>query len=158
MKKVIRINENDLNIIVSKVLNENTSLQDKILKTIDRIGLIKTLKSVGYKTFNDILPEYFNNRDTKIKLISTITENGLDSYEVFDTDIEDERRDFDEDGYEIDYITYIEGDYVTITTYKYDEDDNQIDEVWDSFTVNLEDLRYEIIDLIFHNIVNKLFK
>ena len=158
MKKVIRINENDLNIIVSKVLNENTSLQDKILKTIDRIGLIKTLKSVGYKTFNDILPEYFNNRDTKIKLISTITENGLDSYEVFDTDIEDERRDFDEDGYEIDYITYIEGDYVTITTYKYDEDDNQIDEVWDSFTVNLEDLRYEIIDLIFHKMVNKLFK
>ena len=157
MKK-IRLTENDLNIIVSKVLNENTSLQDKILKTIDRIGLIKTLKSVGYKTFNDILPEYFNNRDTKIKLISTITENGLDSYEVFDTDIEDERRDFDEDGYEIDYITYIEGDYVTITTYKYDEDDNQIDEVWDSFTVNLEDLRYEIIDLIFHKMVNKLFK
>ena len=158
MKKVIRLSENDLTNIVNKVLNENTTLQDKILKTIDRIGLIKTLKSVGYKTFNDILPEYFNNRDTKIKLISTITENGLDSYEVFDTDIEDERRDFDENGYEIDYITYIEGDYVTITTYKYDEDDNQIDEVWDSFTVNLEDLRYEIIDLIFHKMVNKLFK
>ena len=158
MKKVIRINENDLNIIVSKVLNENTTLQDKILKTIDRIGLIKTLKYVGYKKFNDILPDYFNNRDTKIKLISTITENGLDSYEVFDTDIVYERHDLDYGEYEIDYITYIEGDYVTITTYKYDDDDNQIDEVWDSFTVKIEDLRYEIIDLIFHNMVNKLFK
>lgn len=157
MKK-IRLTENDLNIIVKRVINENTSLQDKILKTIDRIGLIKTLKSVGYKTFNDILPEYFNNRDTKIKLISTITENGLDSYEVFDTDIVYERHDLDYGEYEIDYITYIEGDYVTITTYKYDENDKQIDEVWDSFTVNLEDLRYEIIDLIFHKMVNKLFK
>ena len=48
MKK-IRLTENDLNIIVSKVLNENTSLQDKLLKTIDRIGVVKTIESIGYK-------------------------------------------------------------------------------------------------------------
>ena len=156
MKKVIRINENDLNIIVSKVLNENTSLQDKLFKTIDRIGLLKTIESIGYNTFNDILPDYFQDRNNKIKLISTITEDGIHAYEIIDSDIKIDERD-EWDGKEADYITYFNGDYVTITTYGFDEGDFMIDDPVDDWSVNLVDLRSKIIDLIFYKMVNKLF-
>jgi hypothetical protein len=139
------------------LINESSSLQDKLIKTIDRIGLIKTLKSVGYKTFINILPEYFNDRDKKIDVIKEITEDGFAIYEVFDSDIEIERYDED-DFYEIDYITYIEGEDIFISTYRYDGAGNQIDEPWDSFTINIYDLKHEIIDSLFDSIGNKFFK
>jgi hypothetical protein len=152
----VRLRENDLTNIVKRVITENTSLQDKLFKTIDRIGLLKTIESIGYNTFNDILPDYFQVRNNKIKLISTITEDGIHAYEIIDSDIKIDERD-EWDGKEADYITYFNGDYVTITTYGFDEGDFMIDDPVDDWSVNLVDLRSKIIDLIFHKMVNKLF-
>ena len=158
MKK-IRLTENDLNIIVSKVLNENTSLQDKLLKTIDRIGVVKTIESIGYKTFKKVLPDYNISKVDKIDILNSIPEikEGVALYDLIYGDIEVESRETDE-GEEIDYITYIEDGYVTISTYEYDMDGEMSDDAINDYSMKLEELDNDIINKLFIRIVNNYFK
>jgi hypothetical protein len=158
MRKVIKLTENDLTNIVKRVINENMSPREKILKKIGSIGLVDTIKLIGYNGFNKILPDYFQDRDNKIKFISEISEDGVALYEILDSDFEIDVRD-EWDGKEADYITYINGDYVTIATYEFDDEGNMIEyPPTDDWTTNLNDLRPEIIDLLFEKMVNKIFK
>jgi len=157
MRKVIKLTENDLTNIVKRVIIENMSPQEKILKKIDSVGLVETIKLIGYDTFDKILPEYFQDRDNKIKLISEVGQDGVAIYEIIDGDIEIDVRD-EWDGKEADFITYINGDDVTIATYRFDEDGDMFEDPDDDWSVNLNDLRYEIIDLLFEKLVNKIFK
>jgi hypothetical protein len=158
MRKVIKLTENDLTNIVKRVINENMTPQEKILKKIGSIGLVDTIKLIGYNGFNKILPDYFQDRDNKIKFISEISEDGVALYEILDSDFEIDVRD-EWDGKEADYITYINGDYVTIATYEFDDEGNMIEyPPTDDWTTNLNDLRPEIIDLLFEKMVNKIFK
>lgn len=157
MSKVIKLTENDLTNIVKRVINENMSPQEKILKKIDSVGLVEIIKLIGYNTFNKILPEYFQDRNNKIKLISEVGQDGVAIYEIIDGDIEIDVRD-EWDGKEADFITYINGDDVRIATYRFYEDGDMFEDPDDDWSVNLNDLRYEIIDLLFEKLVNKIFK
>jgi len=158
MKRIIKLTENDLTNIVKRVINENISPQEKLLKKINSIGLVETIKLIGYNTFDKILPDYFQDRDNKIKFISEVSEDGVALYEILDGDFEIDVRD-EWDGKEADYITYINGDYVTIATYEFDDEGNMIEyPPTDDWTTNLNDLRPEIIDLLFEKMVNKIFK
>ena len=158
MKK-IRLTENDLNIIVSKVLNENTSLQDKLFKTIDRIGVVKTIESIGYKTFKKVLPDYNISKIDKIDILNSIPEikEGVALYDLIYGDIEVESRETDE-GEEIDYITYIEDGYVTISTYELLKDGEMSDDAINDYSMKLEELDNYIINILFIRIVNNYFK
>jgi hypothetical protein len=156
MKRIIKLTENDLTNIVKRVINENMTPQEKILKKIDSVGLVETIKLIGYDGFDKILPDYFQDRDNKIKFISEVSEDGVALYEILDGDFEIDVRD-DWDGKEADFITYINGEYVTIATYRFDEDGDKFDEFIDDWTTNLNDLRPEIIDLLFEKMVTKLF-
>ena len=158
MRKVIKLTENDLTNIVKRVINENMSPREKILKKINSVGLIDTIKLIGYNAFDKILPEYFQDRDNKIKFISEVSEDGVALYEILDSDFEIDVR-YEWDAKEADYITYINGDYVTIATYEFDDEGNMIEyPPTDDWTTNLNDLRPEIIDLLFEKMVNKIFK
>ena len=158
MRKVIKLTENDLTNIVKRVINENMSPREKILKKINSIGLIDTIKLIGYNAFDKILPEYFQDRDNKIKFISEVSEDGISLYEILDSDFEIDVR-YEWDAKEADYITYINGEYVTIATYEFDDEGNMIEyPPTDDWTTNLNDLRPEIIDLLFEKMVNKIFK
>ena len=156
MKRIIKLTENDLTNIVKRVINENISPQEKLLKKINSIGLVETIKLIGYDGFDKILPDYFQDRDNKIKFISEVSEDGVALYEILDGDFEIDVRD-EWDGKEADFITYINGEYVTIATYRFDEDGDMFDEPIDDWTTNLNDLRYEMIDLLFEKMVTKLF-
>ena len=155
----VRLRENDLNIIVSKVLNENTSLQDKLFKTIDRIGVVKTIESIGYKTFKKVLPDYNISKVDKIDILNSIPEikEGVALYDLIYGDIEVESRETDE-GEEIDYITYIEDGYVTISTYELLKDGEMSDDAINDYSMKLEELDNYIINILFIRIVNNYFK
>ena len=159
MKKVIRLSENDLTNIINKVLNENTSLQDKLLKTIDRIGVVKTIESIGYKTFKKVLPDYNISKEEKIEILNSIPEikEGVALYDLIDGDIIIESRDTDE-GEEVDYITYIEDGYVTISTYELLKDGEMSDDAINDYSMKLEELDNYIINILFIRIVNNYFK
>ena len=111
MKKVIKLTENDLTNIVKRVINENITPQEKILKTIDRVGLLKTIESIGYNTFDKIIPDYFSDKENKIKLINQICDiyDGIiNLYDYLGNDIEIDRREVEHDSsdemIEVDYI------------------------------------------------------
>jgi len=151
MKKIVRLTENDLNSIISKVLNENTSLQDKILKTIDRIGLLKTIETIGYNTFKKMIPLDSIDRDKKIELINfickyeddTIYFDGLTYYEIV---ISEESV---EDGISIESIYSIENNYVNVRTTIYNEEGDIISEPYGNYLIPINKLDNKIIDNIF---------
>ena len=77
----------DLQEQIRKVLKEETkfsNIQEKILNSVDDYGLYDTIKMIGgYEVFNDILPDYFDDRINKIKLILDITkEEGDDGFQT----------------------------------------------------------------------------
>jgi len=157
MRKVIKLTENDLTNIVKRVINENLSPQEKILKKIDSVGLVEIIKLIGYNTFDKILPEYFQDRDNKIKLINEICdmEDGIIYlYEVLGQDITIDSRETEE-GKETDYIYRVEEDYVYVNTFTYD--DEMLDEPTDSYEIRLSDLDKVWLNQIFEGLVNNYF-
>jgi hypothetical protein len=55
--------------LIRHILKEENRLS-KITKMIDNIGLSQTIKSLGgYNNFINLIPDYFNNKSNKIKLI-----------------------------------------------------------------------------------------
>ena len=74
-------------------------------------------------------------------------------YDLIYGDIEVESRETDE-GEEIDYITYIEDGYVTISTYEYDMDGEMSDDAINDYSMKLEELDNDIINKLFIRIVN----
>lgn len=156
MKKIIKLTENDLTRIVNRVISENISAQEKLIKKIDKDGLINTIKLIGYNGFDKILPDYFSDKQNNIKLINELCEmeNGIIYlYEILGQDIEIGSREVEE-GEEVDYIYRVEEDYVYVNTFTYDEDGEMLDEPTDSYEIRLSDLDDVILNQIFEGLVN----
>jgi hypothetical protein len=59
--------------LIRHILKEENRLS-KITKMIDNIGLLQTIKSLGgYNNFIKLIPDYFESKSNKIKLIREIT-------------------------------------------------------------------------------------
>ena len=143
-----------------RLVKESLSPQDKMISTIERIGLFNTLRSVGYSTVKNLLPDYFNSKEIKIELIREIPEikEGISIYELLGEDIVVARWDDEDedDRYKQDYITYFEDDMVTISTYEFyggDMYDNELD----SYNIDLKDLDDNIINILFDKVMKSYF-
>jgi len=159
MKRVIRLTENDLTNIVKRVINENITPQEKLLKKIDSIGLVETIKLIGYDGFDKILPDYFSEKENKVKLINEISENEegglIHLYEVLGQDIEIGDNHTDE-GYEVEYISRIDGGYAVIETFLYEEDGEMYDTPTpvNTYSIYLLELNDIYLNIIFEGFVN----
>ncbi len=137
---------------------ESNSIKDKILNTIDRIGILKTIEAIGYDTFKKILPEYLT-KENKIDILNSIPEikEGVALYDLIDGDIVIESRDTDE-GEEVDYITYIEDGYVTVSTYEFYADGEMNEESIYNYGQNFNELSDDIFNILFYRIVDNYFR
>jgi len=159
MKKVVRLTENDLTNIVKRVINENTTLLDKLFKTIDRIGIVKTIETIGYNTFDKINPDYFSDKENKIKLINQICEiegGTIYLYDIIDRVIEIDRREVEHDSsdemIEVDSIISIETGFVIVQTCDMEG------EMSDEYFINLIDLDNNILNILFEILVYNYFR
>ena len=159
MKKVVRLTENDLTNIVKRVINENTTLLDKLFKTIDRIGIVKTIETIGYNTFDKINPDYFSDKENKIKLINQICEiegGTIYLYDIIDRVIEIDRREVEHDSsdemIEADSIISIETGFVIVQTCDMEG------EMSDEYFINLIDLDNNILNILFEILVYNYFR
>ncbi len=163
MRKVIKLTENDLTNIVKRVIIENMSPQEKILKKIDSVGLVEIIKLIGYNTFDNILPDYFSDKENKVKLINEICEIDGGTIYLYDTigrDIEIDRREVEHDSgnemVEIDTIISIETGFVNVQTFLYDDGD-MIDEPVDEYFINLKNLYDDSLNDLFESLVYNYF-
>ena len=163
MKRIIKLTENDLTKIVKRVINENMTPQEKILKKIDSVGLVETIKLIGYNTFDKILPDYFSDKENKIKLINEICEiegGTIYLYDIIGRDIEIDRRQVEHDSgnemVEIDSIFSIENGFANIHTFLY-EDGDITDEPVDEYFINLKNLYDNLLNDLFESLVYNYF-
>ena len=141
-----------------RIIKEDINNQDKILKTINRIGLLKTIETIGYDTFKKMIPLDTIDRDKKIELINYICK------------YEDDRIYFDdimyheiviseesvEDGISIESIYSIENNYVNAKTTTYNEDGEIVSE--SVYLIPTNKLENNIIDIIFESLVKYYFE
>ena len=157
MKRVIRLTENDLTNIVKRVINENITPQEKLLKKIDSVGLVETIKLIEYDGFDKILPDYFSKKENKVKLINEICENEegglIHLYEVLGQDIEIGDN-YTDEGQEVKYITRIEGGYAVIDVMFYDEDGEMYDNPVNTYYIKLLEINDNYLNIIFEGFIN----
>ena len=141
-----------------RIIKEDINNQDKILKTINRIGLLKTIETIGYDTFKKMISLDTIDRDKKIELINYICK------------YEDDRIYFDdimyheiviseesvEDGISIESIYSIENNYVNAKTTTYNEDGEIVSE--SIYLIPTNKLENNIIDIIFESLVKYYFE
>lgn len=141
-----------------RIIKEDINNQDKILKTINRIGLLKTIETIGYDTFKKMISLDTIDRDKKIELINYICK------------YEDDRIYFDdimyheiviseesvEDGISIESIYSIENNYVNAKTTTYNEDGEIVSE--SVYLIPTNKLENNIIDIIFESLVKYYFE
>lgn len=139
--------------------NDRPKILDMMLTMIDESGLVTTIKSSGgYDTFVKIMPDYFNSKSKKIDLINDIIvcdeEAGgriylgdLANPIVIREDIENGnilKHEFD----------FIENDIVCVSVWGYDEDGDQLDDMYDTYDMYLEEIQTRHLNQIFELLVN----
>jgi hypothetical protein len=151
----------DLQEHIRKVLKEETkmsNIQKKILDSIDEFGLYDTIKMIGgYEVFNDILPDYFDDRINKIKLILDITKEEGTNGIVWFYDISRYNEDifYFEQGYEDKhtlehFITLVDQNgSVRVSVYEYDENGEMYDEYHQRYYININKLEDKYINEMF---------
>ena len=143
--------------------NEKPKILDMILTMIDESGLVSTIKSSGgYDTFVKIMPDYFNSKSKKIDLINDIIvcdeEAGgriylgdLANPIVIREDIENGnilKHEFD----------FIENDIVCVSVWEYDEDGDQLDDMYDTYDMYLEEIQTRHLNQIFEGLINEYLR
>jgi hypothetical protein len=146
---------------IIKVLKEETkfsNIQEKILNSVDDYGLYDTIKMIGgYEVFNDILPDYFDDRINKIKLILDITKEEGDDGLIWFYEISRYNEDifYFEQGYEDKhtlehFITLVDQNgSVRVSVYEYDENGEMYDEYHQRYYININKLEDKYINEMF---------
>jgi hypothetical protein len=155
---------------IRKVLKEETkmsNIQKKILDSIDEFGLYDTIKMVGgYEVFEDILPDYFDDIDNKIKLILNITKENGDNGVIWFYEITRYNEDIlyfkerIEDYHTLEhFITRVDQKgTVGVSVYEYDENDEMNDLDYDRYSIKINKLEDKYINEIFSIFINHYLK
>ena len=143
-----------------RIIKEDINNQDKILKTINRIGLLKTIETIGYDTFKKMIPVDIIDRDKKIELINYICnyeDDAIYFYDIMYHDIVISEESV-EDGISIESIYSIENNYVNAKTTTYNEDGEIVAEPYGrGYLIPINKLENNIIDIIFESLVKYYF-
>ena len=151
--------------LIKQIIKEESSAQSKLLKAIERLGTLQTIKMVGgFKAFENILPDYFIPVERKISLINELVEEYEEEYGDFiffeNINTEEIRYSETEDDEGNSLVTYLVGvdtDGVGYRTYRYD---------WEGFlemdseeegVLKMRYLKEPIIDEIFKKLINYFF-
>ena len=122
--------------------NDRPKILDMILTMIDESGLVSTIKSTGgYDTFVTIIPDYFKSKSKKIDLINDIIVNDEDAngriyLEDFMNPIVIRQEIVDGETHQHE-ISFIENDIVCASVWEYDEDGDQLDDIYDTYDMYL---------------------
>jgi hypothetical protein len=155
---------------IIKVLKEETkfsNIQEKILNSVDDYGLYDTIKMIGgYEVFNDILPDYFDDRINKIKLILDITKEEGDDGLIWFYEISRHHEDifYFEQGYEDKhtlehFITLVDQNgSVRVSVYEYDENGEMYDEYHQRYYIKINKLENEYINEMLSIFINRYLK
>ena len=147
--------------LIKQILIEETSTQLKLLKTIEKVGTLQTIKMVGgFKTFESLLPNYFINDERKIDLINELVEEYEEKYGDFiwfvniETDEIRYGEGEDEEGNSlVTYLVSVDTDGVGYRTYKYDSDEI-LDMDFEEGYLKMKYFEEDIINQIFKKLVN----
>ena len=143
--------------------NDRPTILDMILTMIDESGLVSTIKSSGgYDTFVKIIPDYFESKSKKIDLINDIIVNDEDANGRIYLDdfmnpivIREEIVDGETHQHE---ISFIENDFVYVSVWEYDEDGDQLDDMYDTYDMYLEEIQPRHLNQIFEGLINEYLR
>jgi len=122
-------------------------------------GPLNVIKFVGgYSNFGEILPEYFTDRDNKVKLINDIVNDEepdgfIYFYELDSNDIKIWEEEVDDGHTHEDYITRVGDETVGVSVWEYDEDGEMYDEEADSYYIKLTQLDEKWLNKVFDKLV-----
>lgn len=141
---------------------QNDKLKNKINTSIDRLGLLTTIKMFGgISKFMSIIPDYFKSRQHKIDLIKDLivydveAEGRLYLGEI-GNDIMINRQVSENGGTLEDYVDYVQSDCVGVTVWEFDDEGQMYDEYYDLYEVDYEEVNNTILNEIF-DIVAKFY-
>ena len=143
--------------------NDRPKILDMILTMIDESGLVSTIKSTGgYDTFVTIIPDYFKSKSKKIDLINDIIVNDEDAngriyLEDFMNPIVIRQEIVDGETHQHE-ISFIENDIVCASVWEYDEDGDQLDDIYDTYDMYLEEIQTRHLNQIFEGLINEYLR
>lgn len=144
--------------------NQKKTLQDKVNDSIDRLGLLSTVKMMGgYSSFVKLFPEFFKKRLNKIELIRDLiaydveAEGRLYLGEI-GNDIMINRQVSENGGTLEDYVDYVQRDCVGVTVWEFDDEGQMYDEFYDIYEVDYERINNTILNQIFDVMVKFYLK
>ena len=122
-------------------------------------GPLNVIKFVGgYSNLGEILPEYFTDRDNKVKLINDIVNDEepdgyIDFYNIDETDIKIWEEEVAYGHTHEDYINRVGDETVGVSVWEYDEDGEMYDEEADSYYIKLTQLDEKWLNKVFDKLV-----
>lgn len=148
---------------------QKKGISHKIMGMIDNNGLLNTIKFIGgYDTFINLLPDYFDSRESKIELIKEII--GLDEehpvyggggriyLDELGSNILYDQLDGEEGHTFESYIDFIENYndnlIAHVTVWEFDEDGQMYDEYYDDYDVRVNKLETKYLNKLFDILVN----
>ena len=139
--------------------NDRPKILDMILTMIDESGLVTTIKSSGgYDTFVTIIPDYFKSKSKKIDLINDIIVNDEEAGgRIYLGDLANPiviREDIENGNILKHEFDFIENDIVCVSVWEYDEDGDQLDDMYDTYDMYLEEIQTRHLNQIFELLVN----
>lgn len=143
--------------------NDRPKILDMMLTMIDESGLVTTIKSTGgYDTFVTIIPDYFKSKSKKIDLINDIIvndeeANGRIYLEDFMIPIVIRQEIVDGETHQHE-ISFIENDIVCVSVWEYDEDGDQLDDIYDTYDMYLEEIQTRHLNQIFEGLINEYLR
>ena len=143
--------------------NDRPKILDMMLTMIDESGLVSTIKSTGgYDTFVTIIPDYFKSKSKKIDLINDIIVNDEDAngriyLEDFMNPIVIRQEIVDGETHQHE-ISFIENDIVCASVWEYDEDGDQLDDIYDTYDMYLEEIQTRHLNQIFEGLINEYLR
>jgi hypothetical protein len=122
-------------------------------------GPLNVIKFVGgYSNFGEILPEYFTDRDNKVKLINDIVndvepDGHIYIYELDGEDIKIWEEAVEDGHTQEHYINRVGDETVGVSVWEYDEDGEMYDEEVDGYYIKLGKLQDKWLNEVFDKLV-----
>lgn len=143
---------------------QKKTLQDKLNDSIDRLGLLSTIKMMGgYSTFIKLFPEFFKKRLRKIELITDLIVYDVEAegriyLGEIGKDIMINRVESENGGTLEDFADYVDRDCVGITVWEFDDEGQMYDEYYDIYEIPFEDVTASLLNYIFDVMVKYYLK
>lgn len=148
--------------LIKQIIKEESSSQNRLLLTIQTLGILKTIKMVGgLDTFDKVLPDYFITKERKIKLINELVEKYKEENgeliwfrDIGGDEINYSESEDDEGNSIVTFLVSVDTDGVGYRAYKYDSDDELIFDEEEEGYLKMKYLEDDIINQIFKILVN----